>query len=143
VTWREAIPTILEEPFLGHGFGTTPILYPSLQSQLQGTILGGAHNGYIDSSLELGIGGGLIVVLLAGSGALAAFRLQWGSGVDRILGPILVAAIVGGMVESLVESGVLSAGGLFAFPFWMAVALAHSLRTAQLSKAAAADRGTR
>ena len=48
-----------------------------------------------------------------------------GTGVDRTLGPILLAAIVGGMFESLIESGVLSAGGLFAFPFWMAVALAH------------------
>ena len=68
VAWREAIPTIVEEPFLGHGFGTTPILYPSLQSQLQGTILGGAHNGYIEASLDLGVVGGVIVLLLAGSG---------------------------------------------------------------------------
>ena len=132
MTWREAIPTIMEEPFLGHGFGTTPILYPSLQSQLQGTILGGAHNGYIEASLDLGVVGGVIVLLLAGSGAVAAIRLGRGAGVDRMLGPILLAAIVAGMVESLVETGVLNAGGLFAFPFWMAVALAHSLRTAQV-----------
>jgi O-antigen ligase len=141
VTWREAIPTILEEPFLGHGFGTTPILYPSLQSQLQGTILGGAHNGYIEASLDLGVVGGVIVVLLAGSGAVAAIRLGRGSGVDRMLGPILLAGIVAGMVESLVETGVLNAGGLFAFPFWMAVALAHSLRIAHMRGAFGTGRG--
>jgi O-antigen ligase len=141
VSWRDAIPKILEDPILGHGFGTTPILYPSLQSQLQGTILGAAHNGYIDSSLELGIGGAVIVLLLAGSGVVAAFHLGRGSGVDRMLGPILLAAIVGGMVESLVESGVLNAGGTFAFPFWMAVALAHSLRIAQLRVATGTGRG--
>jgi hypothetical protein len=77
----------------------------------------------------------VIVLLLAGSGAVAAIRLGRGSGVDRMLGPILLAGIVAGMVESLVETGVLNAGGLFAFPFWMAVALAQSLRTAQLRAA--------
>jgi O-antigen ligase len=143
VAWRESIPTIMEEPFLGHGFGTTPILYPSLQSQLQGTILGGAHNGYIEASLDLGVVGGVMLLLLAGSGAVAAIRLGRGSGVDRTLGPILLAAIVAGMVESLVETGMLNAGGLFAFPFWMAVALAHSLRTAQLRVAAGMRQGNR
>lgn len=132
VSWQDSIPTILEEPILGHGFGTTPILYPSLQSQLQGNVLGVAHNGYVEASLDLGIVGGMLVLLLAGSGVIAALRLGRGSGIDRMLGPILLGAIVGGMVESLVETGVLNAGGLFAFPFWMAVALAHSLRIAQM-----------
>jgi hypothetical protein len=48
---------------------------------------------------------------------------------------------VGGVVESLVETGVLNAGGLFAFPFWMAVALAHSLRIAQMRGTFGADPG--
>jgi O-antigen ligase len=139
VSWRDALPTILEGPVVGHGFGTTPILFPSLQSQLQGPILSRAHNGYIEASLDLGIVGGVLVVLLAGSGVVAAIRLGRGSGVDGVLGPILLAAIVGGMVESLVESGVLNAGGLFAFPFWMAVALAHSLRIAQIRGTFAAE----
>ena len=91
-----------------------------------------AHNGYIEASLDLGIVGGFLLLLLGGSGVVAALRLGRGTGIDRMLGPILLAAIVGGMVESLVESGVLNAGGLFAFPFWMAVALAHSLRIAQM-----------
>jgi O-antigen ligase len=141
VSWRDALPAILEEPVVGHGFGTTPILYPSLQSQVQGPILSRAHNGYVEASLDLGITGGVLVVLLAGSGVVAALRLGRGSGVDRVLGPILLAAIVGGMVESLVESGVLNAGGLFAFPFWMAVALAHSLRIAQMRGAFGAEPG--
>jgi O-antigen ligase len=141
VSWREALPTILEEPVVGHGFGTTPILYPSLQSQLQGPILGRAHNGYIEASLDLGIVGGMLVLLLAGSGLIAALRLGRGTDIDRMLGPILLAAIVGGMVESLVETGVLNAGGLFAFPFWMAVTLAHSLRIAQMRGTFGADAG--
>jgi hypothetical protein len=85
--------------------------------------------------------GGMLVLLLAGSGVIAALRLGRGSGIDRMLGPILLGAIVGGMVESFVETGVLNAGGLFAFPFWMAVALAHSLRIAQMRGTFGADPG--
>jgi hypothetical protein len=36
----------------------------------------------------------------------------------------------------LIESGILAAGGLFAFPFWMTVALAHSLRRSQVQRLA-------
>jgi O-antigen ligase len=131
ISWLVALPTILEQPVIGHGFGTTPIIYPSLQSHLQGIVLGGAHDGYIEASLELGLGGGLAVLILAGSGVVAAVRLTQRGGQYTMIGPVLLAAIVGGMVESVVETGMMNAGGLFAFPFWMAVALAHSLRVAE------------
>jgi O-antigen ligase len=137
VSWRQAVPTILKEPLTGHGFGTTPIIYPQLQSKLNAYVLGGAHDGYIDTALELGFIGTAALIVLAGSGVVAAFRLARSPGAGRILGPILLAAIVGGIVESLVESGILNAGGLFAFPFWMAVALAHSLRIADIRERSA------
>jgi O-antigen ligase len=120
----------LEEPLLGHGFGTTPLIYPSLQSR-QEIVLTHAHDGYIEASLELGLGGGLTVLLLGGSGLAAAMRLCRPDGPYVLLGPVLLAAIVGGLVESVVETGIMNAGGLFAFPFWMAVSVAHSLRTAE------------
>jgi O-antigen ligase len=132
ITWREATPTILQEPLVGHGFGTTPTLYPQLQSHQNTYILGGAHDGYIDTALELGLLGSTALIALAASGLVAAFRLCRTPGLAQDLGPILLAAIAAGIAESLVESGILNAGGLFAFPFWMAVALAHSLRTAQI-----------
>jgi hypothetical protein len=37
---------------------------------------------------------------------------------------------VGGAVEGMFESGLLAAGSLLALPFWIVVALAHSVRAA-------------
>jgi hypothetical protein len=42
---------------------------------------------------------------------------------------VLVAGIAGGVVEAVFESGLLAAGGLLAFDFWLLVASAHSIRS--------------
>jgi hypothetical protein len=64
---------------------------------------------------------------LAISGLVAAVRLSRTRGPGSRLGPVFAAGIAAGLVEAFFETGMLAAGGVFAFPFWLCVALAHSL----------------
>jgi len=130
--WSTAVRVASEDPILGHGFGTTPVLFPATQSLTQqAQILGRTHNSYLEAAIDLGWTGMIALIALALSGALAAWRVARGRGPYQVIGTILLAGVVGGMVEGVFESGLLAAGGLLAFPFWMAVALAHSVRMQQ------------
>jgi O-antigen ligase len=130
--WQAALRVIDEAPVVGHGFGATPIIFPAAQSlSEQGQILGRTHNGYLDAAIDLGWPGMIALIGLSFSGLLVAWRIGRNAGPYQALGTILLAGIVGGMVESLFESGLWAAGGLIAFPFWMVVALAHSVRVQQ------------
>lgn len=127
ISWADTLPAISAHPILGQGFGMMPVVFPTIQTGPTTTQLGGVHNGYLEVALEMGFPGAIGVFLLAGSGAVVAIRLSRRPGPTQDLGPMLLAAIVAGLAESTIESGILSAGGLFAFPFWLAVALAHSV----------------
>jgi O-antigen ligase len=130
--WSTAVRVASEDPILGHGFGTTPVLFPATQSLTQqAQILGRTHNSYLEAAIDLGWTGMIALIALAFSGVLAAWRVARSRGPYQVIGTILLAGVVGGMVEGVFESGLLAAGGLLAFPFWMAVALAHSVRMQQ------------
>jgi O-antigen ligase len=127
---------VSEAPIFGHGLGSTPTLFPQAQSTSQGVVLGGAHNSYLEASIDLGLVGALLLIVLAGSGLVAAVRLSHSRGPGSPLGPVFAAAIAAGMIEGFFETGMLNAGGVFAFPFWLSVALAHSV----LARERAAER---
>jgi O-antigen ligase len=129
--WSGGLRLALEQPFAGHGFGTTPLLLPARETLSQGKILGVAHNSYLEATIDLGLAGGAWLMLLALSGALSAYRVARSRGPDAAVATMLLAGVVGGMVEGVVETGMLNAGGLLAFPFWLLVALTHSLRLHQ------------
>lgn len=131
VVWGEALPLIAERPLAGHGFGATPIIFPAAQDRSDTTILGRTHNSYLEAAVDLGWTGMLWLIAIALGGLVAAWRVSRLPGPDRVAGTVLLAGIVGGVVEGTFESGLLAAGGLLAFPFWTVVALAHSLRLRQ------------
>jgi O-antigen ligase len=130
VVWGEAIPLIGEAPLLGHGFGTTPDLFPAVQQQIGANVLGRTHNSYLEAAVDLGWPGFALLVALVVSGLVAAWRVVRTPGPHRAFATVLLAGIVGGAVEGLFESGLLAAGSLLALPFWIVVTLAHSLRAA-------------
>jgi O-antigen ligase len=127
LNWVHALPLVALEPWLGHGLGSTPTLFPQVQSSTQAVILGGAHNSYLEAAIDLGLVGTLLLTVLAISGLVAATRLAHCEGPGSRLGPLLAAGIIAGLIEAFFETGMLAAGGVFAFPFWLSVALAHSL----------------
>jgi O-antigen ligase len=130
--WQVAIRVANEAPLIGHGLGATPILFPNVQSITgeQNQILGRTHNSYLEAAIDLGWPGMLWLLGLGCSGVLAAWRVARKPGPWQAVAIALLVAIVGGMVEGVFESGLLAAGGLLALPFWIAVALAHSVRLA-------------
>jgi O-antigen ligase len=130
VVWGEALPLIEEAPLLGHGFGTTPDLFPAVQQQIGANVLGRTHNSYLEAAVDLGWPGFVLLVALVVSGLVAAWRVVRKPGPHRAFATVLLAGIVGGAVEGLFESGLLAAGSLLALPFWIVVTLAHSLRAA-------------
>ncbi|MDH4148345.1 MAG: O-antigen ligase family protein, partial [Acidimicrobiia bacterium] len=130
VVWGESVPLINAEPLLGHGFGTTPELFPAVQEQSGRNVLGRTHNSYLEAAVDLGWGGGVLLTVLVLSGLVAAWRVVRHPGPYRAFATVLLAGIVGGAVEGFFESGLLAAGSLLALPFWTVVALAHSLRAA-------------
>ena len=143
VAWPDGLRLIAEHPITGIGFATTPIVFPVARDQrlfkgFEGQF-GRLHNSYLEAALDLGWPGAVFVFLLALSGAVAAWRASrrrdaWGG-----FGAILVAGIVGGMVEAFFESGLLAAGGLLAFHFWLLVAAAHAIQVRIRSEARRAD----
>jgi O-antigen ligase len=130
VVWSESLPLINAAPLEGHGFGATPELFPEIQQQRNNNVLGRTHNSYLEAAVDLGWPGFAILVSLVLSGVIAAWRVVRHPGPYRAFATVLLAGIVGGAVEGLFESGLLAAGSLLALPFWIVVALAHSVRAA-------------
>jgi O-antigen ligase len=130
IVWGEALPLIGDAPLLGHGFGTTPDLFPAVQQQIGRNVLGRTHNSYLEAAVDLGWPGFVLLVALVVSGIVAAWQVVRQPGPHQAFATVLLAGIVGGAVEGLFESGLMAAGSLLALPFWLVVALAHSLRAA-------------
>ncbi len=139
VAWTDALRLISERPLTGHGFAATPVFYP--EARHWGVRLGRLHNSYLETALDLGwLGAGLLLWLVL-SGARAAWRVsrrrdEWGA-----VGAALLAGIAGGATEGLLESGLLAAGGLLAFHFWLVVSAAHSIEARTRSSRAARESG--
>jgi O-antigen ligase len=127
LNWSNSIPLVTQSPVFGHGLGSTPTLFPQAQSATQGVVLGMAHNSYLEATIDLGLVGMLLMTALAVSGLIAAVRLSRTRGPGSRLGPVFAAGIAAGLIEAFFETGMLAAGGVFAFPFWLCIALAHSL----------------
>jgi exopolysaccharide production protein ExoQ len=127
LNWVNALPLVSQQSVFVHGLGSTPTLFPQVQSSTQSVVLGGAHNSYLEAAIDLGLVGALLLAALAISGLVAATRLARSAGPGSQLGPMLAAGITAGLIEAFFETGMLAAGGVFAFPFWLCVALAHSL----------------
>jgi putative inorganic carbon (hco3(-)) transporter len=134
VAWADALRLIAERPLLGHGFGTTEVLFPEAQSISQGAVLGGVHNSYLEAGVDLGWVGAMWLGALGLSGGVSAWRIARSRGQHRWVGTVLLAGIVGGMVNGVFETGLLAAGGLIAFHFWLMVAMAHSIGLLQMQE---------
>jgi O-antigen ligase len=134
IAWAQALPLIDERPLLGHGFATTPTLFPQNESLPGHAIFTRLHNSYLEAALELGWPAATLLLLLGVSGLVAAWSVAHRAGPWQPLGTVLVAGIAGGLVEAVFESGLLAAGGLLAFGFWLLVAAAHSIRSRSLDQ---------
>ena len=114
--WQTAVPIIREKLFFGHGFGTEELIFRGMKFRVhRGDYI---HNSYLGLSYQLGVAGA----------AIAFIPLFWifFSRLRRRANPQTAAyeaILLGGLLASLFESWIYSAGNAFAFPFWISFML--------------------
>jgi O-antigen ligase len=122
--WDALLPVVEERPITGHGFGTTDEEFAVIDARVPE--FRGSHpsNSYLEITFDLGLLGlGLIAVLILRA-LLSAYRLS----LADVLGAALTGSIVAGVIRSIFESGMTSAGGLFALSFWVVLGMVTATR---------------
>jgi O-antigen ligase len=119
-TWAAALELIPDAPVIGHGFGTEEYIFVGRRFQVaQGAYI---HNSYLGITYQLGITGALmlfgpLLVLL-----YRALRRRRAPGYVRP-GTAYEGVLLVGILASISESWIYSAGNAFTFPFWTSVML--------------------
>jgi hypothetical protein len=115
--WQVAIPIIQQNLALGHGFGTEELIFSGLRFKIhRGSYV---HNSYLGLTYQLGLVGSILLFgPLLWLLARRAFARPSGSQLAAY-----EAVLFGGLIASLFESWIYSAGNAFSFPFWICVML--------------------
>jgi hypothetical protein len=116
--WQIAIPIIQQNILLGHGFGTEDLIFRGISFRIHRGLY--IHNSYLGLTYQVGIVGASLLFL-----PLLAFFVRRAVGRTRptIQVAAYEAALFGGIIASMFESWIYSAGNAFAFPFWIIVML--------------------
>lgn len=116
--WHAAIPLIKEDLALGHGFGTEELIFRGISFRVhRGEYV---HNSYLGMTYQLGLTGAVLLFLpLIG---LFLSRTVRGRPLS-IQEAVCESILLGGLVASMFESWIYSAGNAFAFPFWIFIML--------------------
>jgi len=116
--WTAAIPLIREEIALGHGFGTEELIFKGRTFRVhRGEYV---HNSYLGMTYQLGlVGAGLLFIPLIG----LLVRRAVSKAPVSLQEAVCEAVLLGGLIASMFESWIYSAGNAFAFPFWIFVML--------------------
>ncbi|MBW3589275.1 MAG: O-antigen ligase family protein [Actinobacteria bacterium] len=134
MAWEDGMRVISERPLIGHGFGVTLEYFPEVRTE---SLYRGSskffrlHSSFLETALELGWLGAGYLVLLATSGVWRGWRLARARPHVKWLVAALAGGIAGGAMEGVFEAGLLAAGGLLAFHFWILVGAVHSLSGAR------------
>jgi O-antigen ligase len=116
--WQVAIPIIKEDLLLGHGFGTEELIFRGQKFRVhRGEYV---HNSYLGMTFQLGLTGAAVLFLPLL--ALLITRVVRKRSVS-IQEAVCEAILLGGLIASMFESWIYSAGNAFAFPFWIFVML--------------------
>jgi exopolysaccharide production protein ExoQ len=114
--WPVAIDEIQKRPITGAGYATTEARFRDQEFGRFESFFGGQfHNSYLETAVELGVVGGL---LMLGAGLFALWHLvrpippenAWAAGMA-----------VSGAVIGIFETGLLTPGSVMMFPFWLAM----------------------
>ena len=129
--WDLSIELYGERPLGGWGFGTAELVFGPRAASLAGWRGELVPSAYLQALLELGlVGFTFLVVLVAG-----VLVRAWPGRRSSPLQAAIYGALVAGSIYAFIESGMLSAGSVFALNYWL-IALA-AVRSRSL-----ADQGT-
>lgn len=112
--WLEVAPHVLERPILGHGYLSfwTPWRIQHTSELFEWTIPD-AHNEYLETLLNVGLLGGMLLAIVVLGSAIRCLRAYWRTG-DPTVG-FFAAQILIAMVSGLFESGFAQPLGLVSF----------------------------
>jgi O-antigen ligase len=101
--WPEVIERIQERPLTGYGFGRGG-LRDSLRSELGDRQLWHAHNLFLDTTLQLGVPGLLLLLALLAATLREAWRLcRTGQDMPLACGVALAAVVAGMLVRNMTD----------------------------------------
>lgn len=113
--WSETADQIVERPLTGYGFGRG-ILRKSLREQLDDGMLWHAHNLVLDTVIQVGLPGLVLLLLLLGATARAGWRLAGARDeVAAACGMALIAIVAGMLIRNMTDILWLRQNALF---FW-------------------------
>lgn len=137
--WGQALDGIRDHPLWGMGLGAFGLLarlvYP-LVPLAQSAVIEDAHNLYLQTALDFGLLGALLLVLLLGVAAAAAWRLARGRpsrSLSRLWATGLLGALAAHALYSLTDAVAL--GTLGGVVLWFALGLIMGATTARAEPA--------
>lgn len=109
-TWRDALPLIGDYRFTGSGLGATEMVFASYALLTHVPYVAQVHNLYLQTALEMGVPGLIVLVGLLGVALAAAMQiLRHGvrrtQGVAAAVVAALLASVILGMVDAEARSG--------------------------------------
>jgi hypothetical protein len=130
--WKGAIKQGVQRPVAGYGFGTEERVfvdryYPFLSNR--------PENSYIGTFLQLGVVGGVLLVVLIVLAIRAGVRAR-----DDTAAAACLAVVVTGAVVALGQSYLTSVGSPATAPFWLCAFLLATARPARAARTAAEPR---
>lgn len=131
--WVGSLELFLKKPWFGYGFGAVEAVFSRfLPSWVAPNFRGSTpHNTYIETLLELGVFGLILLLvpifLAIRKGFELHGRFREESAETCRLNAVLTGVVIGTAVHAMFESSIASVGSVFAIPFWLYVILIFKL----------------
>ena len=122
--WQAAIELIKKHPFRGYGFGVEDLIFKYFDYDFQVHAGASVHNSFLGLAIQLGwIAAAIFYFTLVGFLIRSLHQTSQLKSKSRLFVIALYASVLSGFLTSLLESWIYSAGGVFAFPFFVFVML--------------------
>jgi O-antigen ligase len=125
--WQQAYPVFVDYPIAGSGFRAAESALERGPGSAAETQRGLVHNGVIQTILDLGLVGFVLLVAVVSN----AFRGVRARLREPLTGGIL-GCVAAGMAVQLGESSLFGLGSLFGVAFWLLIGAAEARRTQSL-----------
>ncbi len=122
--WQAALGLIKEHPFRGYGFGVEDLIFEYYEYNFQVHAGASVHNSFLGLALQLGwIVAAVFYLAFVSFLIKSVVTISQLQDKSRLFIVALYASVLSGFLTSLLESWIYSAGGIFAFPFFVCVML--------------------
>ncbi len=122
--WEAAFGLINDHPIRGYGFGVEDLIFKYYGYDFQTHAGAAVHNSFLGLALQLGwITAVVFYSAIIGFLIKSLAKISQLGSQSRLFVVALYASVLSGFLTSILESWIYSAGGVFAFPFFVCVML--------------------